>query len=648
MHGVSSLKNEAVTMARPGVGALVRTNRRRNVNPLSLPLLGLLLLAGATSRAAEGDGSKSEGVPYREISVLNRGLGRTDSPPNLTTPQAIMESLVDSVAQGNGDRAARCLNLGEIEPARQAEIGARLARQLVVLLDQLSCPSWDLLPDRPDGMEDLPLGTPRAKEQPEPRARSNILLQRVSLDDRDVELRLERVKTPDDPPVWVVSEHSVAHIPALYQAYAPTWWQKQVPPFANQTRLIGVSIWHWTAALLVFLIGGLCTWVVQRLVDMPLRWLGAQWATRMAHRLRAPVTIAFAVLLFHGIARLTNLLSRAAMIELNPILIFFQSIAAIWLLLRLVDLVSDSIVHCCRSRIEEDGGLKTQVSVGRHVVTLLILVGGSFYALRQFDWFRQYGVTLLASAGVTGVVLGVAAHRPLGNLFAGMLLAATEPVRAGDAILFEGNFGWIEEIAITYLVIRSWDLRRIVVPIAYFLDRPFQNWSRHSQQLLMPVHIYTDYRVDVEALREEFRRILENSPDWDQSFQPILQVTGCDHGVLELRGLCGAGSPGASWNLQCHVREKLIDYLRHVEGGLYLPRTRIQVVDGTTTVGSEAHPSHSGEKSATGHNGDRHGYGEREDLTPTSGPEASQPDLTPNPPANPVSTERHDGHGNQG
>ena len=100
------------------------------------------------------------------------------------------------------------------------------------------------------------------------------------------------------------------------------------------------------------------------------------------------------------------------------------------------------------------------------------------------------------------------------------------------------------------------------MPIAYFLDRPFQNWSRRRQQLMMPVYIYTDYRVDVEGIREEFRKVLESSPDWDQSFQPILQVTGCDNGVLELRGLCGAASPGATWNLQCLVRERLIAYLR--------------------------------------------------------------------------------------
>ena len=155
------------------------------------------------------------------------------------------------------------MNLGEIEPSRQAEMGAQRARQLAVLLDQLSCPDWDALPDRPDGMEDLALGTPRAKEQPAPRPRSNILLQRVSVDGRDAELRLERVKTPTGSPIWVISEHSVAHIPALYQAYAPTWWQQHLPQFMDETRFLGVSIWHWLAAMLIFLIGGFLTWLVQ-------------------------------------------------------------------------------------------------------------------------------------------------------------------------------------------------------------------------------------------------------------------------------------------------------------------------------------------------------------------------------------------------
>ena len=127
-------------------------------------------------------------------------------------------------------------------------------------------------------------------------------------------------------------------------------------------------------------------------------------------------------------------------------------------------------------------------------------------------------------------------------------------------------------------MIRSWDLRRIVVPLGYFLDKPFQNWSRQSQQLMMPVYIYTDYRVDVGELREEFRKVLESSPDWDRAFKPILQVTGCGNGMLELRGLCSAGSPEASWNLQCLVRERLVAYLKGLDGGVYLPRTRIEFI----------------------------------------------------------------------
>jgi hypothetical protein len=127
-------------------------------------------------------------------------------------------------------------------------------------------------------------------------------------------------------------------------------------------------------------------------------------------------------------------------------------------------------------------------------------------------------------------------------------------------------------------VIRSWDPRRIVVPITYFLDHPFQNWSRRSQQLIMPVYVYTDYRIDVEAVRNEVKAILEESPDWDRTVGPNLQVTACKDETSELRALCSARDPAANWNLRCHVPERLVRFIQGLEAGRYLPRTRVAMV----------------------------------------------------------------------
>ena len=144
---------------------------------------------------------------------------------------------------------------------------------------------------------------------------------------------------------------------------------------------------------------------------------------------------------------------------------------------------------------------------------------------------------------------------------------------------FEGVFGWVEEIALTYLVIRTWDLRRVVVPLSYLLDKPFENWSRGSRGMIKPVTIHADYRLDVDAMRAELKTFLKSAEGWDRTVPPILQVTECGADSIELRALCSAADPAAAWNLHCAVRERLVAFLRECEGGKYLPRSRVGIVE---------------------------------------------------------------------
>jgi small-conductance mechanosensitive channel len=534
-----------------------------------------ILIFHAPARGADSSGQEQ---PFREVPVLNAGLPATGPRPTLDTPQSLMESFFDAYQRHDEALAAACLNLNAIRPEDQTVLGPRLARQLAEVLDQICWDGWGSLPDRVDGMADLEAGTPRSKDQPDPQPHSNILLRRVSLGRADAEVRIERVRAPETNPVWVVSERTVAHIPELYRLYSKTWLQHHLPPFLERTHVMGVSLWNAIAVPGIIALG---TLAVSRILELFCRLLAALKAYRaieIVNHLRDPGSLLAGLTLTNLLADRSLIVSRASILGLKAIVALVMTVSVVWFLHRAVSLVGDWIIRRCREQGRDCGRLVTQVAMGRHALTLLFVTVGAIHTLKQFDWFQQLGMALLASAGVAGLVLGVAAQRLLGNLFAGILLAANQPVRAGDAILFEGNFGWIEELATTYLVIRSWDLRRIVVPLGYFLDKPFQNWSRQSQQLMMPVYIYTDYRVSVEDLREEFRKVLESSPDWDRSFKPILQVTGCGNGMLELRGLCGAGSPEASWNLQCLVRERLVTYLKGLDGGVYLPRTRIQFV----------------------------------------------------------------------
>jgi small-conductance mechanosensitive channel len=178
-----------------------------------------------------------------------------------------------------------------------------------------------------------------------------------------------------------------------------------------------------------------------------------------------------------------------------------------------------------------------------------------------FSKVRQLGTSILASAGIVGIIVGIAAQRSIATLLAGFQIAITQPIRLDDVVIVENEWGRIEEITLTYVVVRIWDLRRLVVPITYFLEKPFQNWTRVSADLLGTVFIYVDYTVPVQAVREKLRGILEHSTQWDGQVC-VLQVTNTTEHTVELRALMSAVDSSSAWELRCHVREKLVEFIQ--------------------------------------------------------------------------------------
>jgi small-conductance mechanosensitive channel len=188
---------------------------------------------------------------------------------------------------------------------------------------------------------------------------------------------------------------------------------------------------------------------------------------------------------------------------------------------------------------------------------------------------RQYGVSLFASAGVAGLAIGLAARPVLSNLIAGVQLAITQPVRLGDEVIVEGEFGTIEEMQSTYVVIRLWDWRRMVVPLSYFMEKPFQNWTRESTSIIGAVYWYLDYSTPVDSVRAKFLELLKESKLWNGDVA-ALQVTDTREGTVELRGLMSASSSGAAFDLRCQIREKLIAWLQETYPRA-LPKGRIEI-----------------------------------------------------------------------
>ncbi len=257
--------------------------------------------------------------------------------------------------------------------------------------------------------------------------------------------------------------------------------------------------------------------------------------------------------------------------------------AVAWLLIALVSVIEDVLLS--EHRLSQKDNLAarklyTQVQILKRILTVVVVIVATAAALMTFEKFRQLGTGLLASAGVAGIILGFAAQRTLGNLLAGFQIAISQPIRIDDVLIVEGEWGRVEEITLTYVVLRIWDLRRLIIPISYFIEKPFQNWTRVSADLLGTVYLYLDYGVPVDEIRAELHRLLDGSEDWDRKAEGV-QVTNASERTMEVRALMSSSDSGKLWNLRCMVREKLLDHVKaqHPEA---LPRARalLEPLDG--------------------------------------------------------------------
>jgi small-conductance mechanosensitive channel len=214
----------------------------------------------------------------------------------------------------------------------------------------------------------------------------------------------------------------------------------------------------------------------------------------------------------------------------------------------------------------------TQVSVIRKIIVAAVVIIATGSILMLFDPVRQFGTSILASAGIAGIVIGFAAQKTLGNVLAGIQIALTQPLLIDDIVVVEGEFGQIEEITLTYVTVRTWDLRRLILPITYFVEKPFQNWSRVSTELLGKVILYLDYQAPMGELRKELKRLLDGNPKWDKRVC-ALQVSDVKENTIVVQALVSAADSGQLGDLRNEIREGLIDFLvrNHPES---LPRSR--------------------------------------------------------------------------
>ncbi|MBN3789060.1 mechanosensitive ion channel domain-containing protein [Burkholderia sp. Ac-20353] len=253
-------------------------------------------------------------------------------------------------------------------------------------------------------------------------------------------------------------------------------------------------------------------------------------------------------------------------------------VALTWLLVRLAAAVGEAIIQAHPVDTADNlqaRSIHTKARVLSRTVMILIVIIGTGAALMTFPNVRQVGASLLASAGVAGLVAGIAARPVLGNLIAGLQIALTQPIRLDDVVVIQGEWGRIEEITGTYVSVRLWDQRRLVVPLQWFIENPFANWTRNSAEIIGTVFLSVDYRTPLAPLRDELARLVQGAPEWDGRVQ-VLQVTDATERTMQLRALVSAADSSLCFDLRCRVREGLIAYIQ-AHYPQCLPRSRTEL-----------------------------------------------------------------------
>ena len=325
-----------------------------------------------------------------------------------------------------------------------------------------------------------------------------------------------------------------------------------IPPW-----IIGAIIMIASAVLVL----AIYRWFTGRLIRLAGRF--SPFLQTLLARGQRPASV-IVVIIALGLALPAAQFPTPVTIAIGRVLLLLFVLVAGWAAAIALDIGTEIYLRRFRTDVEDNLLARkhvTQMRILQRVAKTLLAIVTVAAALMTFSEVRQYGVSLFASAGAAGLILGLAARPVLSNLLAGIQIAMTQPIRVEDQVVVESETGWIETITSTYVVVRIWDLRRMIVPLTYFIEKPFQNWTYESAEQIGAVFLRVDYTVPVARLRQKLDEIVRQSPLWDGRVATF-QVTDTTNEFVELRALVSARTPGQTWDLRCDVREKLVGFLQ--------------------------------------------------------------------------------------
>lgn len=575
---IDTVKGKGVSASASDIAVEMFNPAEKNAVPQAGSLQGDLGLSGEYNQS------------YYSLNELNAGLPVLAKPANLSTPLATLEFFQSAIMKQQFDLAAYALNMNLIDSDLQRNRSIELSQRLDFLLNEKKLYVFDELPDRPDGLIEPPIGNDSSVLGV---PRRSIQLGYIDYRERRVPIYLQRVRVDDGAPVWVFSAQTVDNIDNLYEQYRPEKFERYLPSWMK-LKFFSITLWEFFALTLFFLLTVGLGWLLSKGTGKIISWyLNAKGrsfhdsnrngVTDFVNKLTVPLTFTISLsLLFTLVSGGFPYLDAVAS-STRPIIWVGLVFSTLWLGIRIINFFANryqdfQIENLGDEDFDKVRSRRTYVSVFRRVFIFVMILGSFWIGLSEFANMDGLGTTLLTSAGIAGVVIGIAAQPSLGNIIAGLQVAITQPIRIGDTVMMDGEWTTIEDLRYTYAILKTWDERRLIVPMRNLITENIENWSHTDVHQTCVVYLYVDYGADIDAIRQKYFELVKANELWDGETEPDLLTVSVTETTIKLRGSLASDGPANAWALECAVREQMLSYL-YKEQNSYLPVERIIVKD---------------------------------------------------------------------
>ncbi|WP_188637792.1 mechanosensitive ion channel family protein [Vreelandella lutescens] len=574
-------------------------------NYSSWPVWGVLavMLMFSSIGMAQTQGDESEDPRWFTMDAINAGLDEVPEEAKRMSPRETIRSFLSFTEDDNYAGAAHLLNLADVDPSEQPAQGAELAKQLAEVLRRGEWLNASNLPGRQDAAIEDPSGQNPMAGEP----RRNIELAALQVKGQAYDVRLGRYRVGDEDPVWLIMPESVSSIPALYEEYGPSMLESYIPERFKASFGV-LKIWEWLAIPVFLITIGVVGIAAYYVVGLIARILPAGVSTIFADQIGVPVAMIVVSLVTQMLLDYVVSFSAVATTTFRVLLIAIMAWGAGTIALRLVDTIMLRMTRRLVGEIDDTKPkdkrrLLTSLYALRRVIILITVVAVSVYVLGQIQLFESLGLSILASASVLAVLVGIAGQAVLGNILSSFQLSLAKPIRIGDLVIFEGQWCYVEGIFYTFIRLRSWDERRLIVPVTYFTSKPFENLSVKSTKMYRFLELTLHLSADISQIREKFLDFAKEEDSVIEHHKLLCYVTGQTAHAQTVTCYLMTSDPMAGWTAEMNVREKLMAYIRD-EHPQWWPREVVVISHHDIARGEQPRPSGGEHQRAAGQTSD--------------------------------------------